>query len=46
MAEEERRAAILELALDGTGERIFGSGLRNPNGLGFEPRQPGPCGRP
>ena len=37
MAEEERRAAILELAPDGTGERIFASGLRNPNGLDFEP---------
>ena len=37
MAEEERRAAILELAPDGTGEQIFASGLRNPNGLDFEP---------
>ncbi len=37
MLEEERRAAILELAPDGTGERIFASGLRNPNGLDFEP---------
>jgi glucose/arabinose dehydrogenase len=35
--EEERRAAILELAPDGSGQRIVASGLRNPNGLDFEP---------
>lgn len=34
---EDRRAAILEINLDGTGERTFASGLRNPNGLAWEP---------
>jgi glucose/arabinose dehydrogenase len=37
MDEEERRAAILEINLDGSGERIFASGLRNPVGLDWEP---------
>lgn len=37
MALEERRAAILEINLDGSEERIFASGLRNPNGLAWEP---------
>lgn len=36
-AEEERRASILEIDPDGTNERIFASGLRNPVGLDFEP---------
>ena len=36
-AEEERRAAILEIAPDGSGERVYAGGLRNPNGLDFEP---------
>jgi hypothetical protein len=36
MAEEERRACILEIDPDG-GERIFASGLRNPVGLDWEP---------
>jgi glucose/arabinose dehydrogenase len=35
--EEIRRANILEINLDGSGERIFASGLRNPNGMGWEP---------
>ncbi|MCD9028361.1 sorbosone dehydrogenase family protein [Luteimonas sp. BDR2-5] len=35
---EERRAAILEIDPDGSNERIFASGLRNPNGIDFEPR--------
>jgi glucose/arabinose dehydrogenase len=35
--EEIRRAAILEINPDGSGERLFGSGLRNPNGMDFEP---------
>jgi glucose/arabinose dehydrogenase len=35
--EEERRAAILEINPDGSGERIFASGLRNPVGLDWEP---------
>jgi glucose/arabinose dehydrogenase len=34
---DRRRAAILELNPDGTGMRVFASGLRNPNGLGWEP---------
>jgi glucose/arabinose dehydrogenase len=37
MAEEERRAAILEVNPDGSGERIFASGLRNPVGMDWEP---------
>ena len=31
-----RRANILEMNLDGSGERIFASGLRNPNGMDWE----------
>ncbi|WP_279480919.1 sorbosone dehydrogenase family protein [Aureimonas sp. SK2] len=34
---EENRAAIHEINPDGSGHRIFASGLRNPNGLAFEP---------
>lgn len=34
---EVRRANILEVNPDGTGERIFASGLRNPVGMGWEP---------
>ncbi|AKJ06185.1 glucose/arabinose dehydrogenase [Archangium gephyra] len=34
---EVRRANVLELNPDGSGERIFASGLRNPVGLGFAP---------
>jgi glucose/arabinose dehydrogenase len=34
---DRRRAAILELNPDGTGMRVFASGLRNPNGLAWEP---------
>ncbi len=37
MENEIRRAAILEINPDGTGERIFASGLRNPVGLAWEP---------
>ncbi|WP_062206209.1 sorbosone dehydrogenase family protein [Aureimonas sp. AU12] len=37
LAEEEGRAAIHEINPDGTDHRIFASGLRNPNGLAFEP---------
>jgi glucose/arabinose dehydrogenase len=36
--EEPRRAAILEMNPDGTGERIYATGLRNPVGLGFNPK--------
>jgi glucose/arabinose dehydrogenase len=38
MGIEKRRADILEINPDGTGERIFASGLRNPNGMGWEPK--------
>lgn len=34
---EENRAAILEVSLPGGGTRIFASGLRNPNGLAWQP---------
>jgi glucose/arabinose dehydrogenase len=34
---DERRAAILEVNPDGSAMRVFASGLRNPNGLGWEP---------
>ena len=37
MENEIRRANILEINTDGTGERIFASGLRNPVGMDFEP---------
>lgn len=37
MENEVRRAAILEINPDGTGERIFASGLRNPVGIAWEP---------
>jgi glucose/arabinose dehydrogenase len=35
--EDCRRATILEFNPDGTGYRIFASGLRNPEGLAWEP---------
>ncbi|MEO7961034.1 MAG: sorbosone dehydrogenase family protein [Ginsengibacter sp.] len=34
---EIRRADILEINADGTGEKIYASGLRNPVGLGWAP---------
>ena len=34
---DERRAAIIEINPDGSGMRIFASGLRNPNGMDWEP---------
>jgi len=37
MEEEARRANILEINLDGSGERIYASGLRNPNGMDWQP---------
>ncbi len=37
MENEKRRAAILEINPDGTGERIFAEGIRNPVGLAWEP---------
>jgi glucose/arabinose dehydrogenase len=38
MAIEKRRADILEINPDGSGEKIYASGLRNPNGAGWEPK--------
>ena len=35
--EEKRRANILEINPDGSGERIYASGLRNPNGMDWQP---------
>ena len=37
MEHEVRRAAILEVSPDGTGERIYGAGLRNPVGMDWNP---------
>jgi glucose/arabinose dehydrogenase len=37
MDNEKRRANILEINPDGSGERIFASGLRNPVGLDWNP---------
>jgi glucose/arabinose dehydrogenase len=37
MENERRRACILEINPDGTGERVFASGLRNPQGMAFAP---------
>lgn len=38
MEHEARRAAILEVNLDGSGERVFASGIRNPVGMAVEPQ--------
>jgi glucose/arabinose dehydrogenase len=35
--EEPHRAAILEFNADGTGERVYASGIRNPSGKAFNP---------
>ncbi|HET8885173.1 MAG TPA: sorbosone dehydrogenase family protein [Salinimicrobium sp.] len=37
LQEEKRRAAILEINPDGTGEKIYASGLRNPVGMDWNP---------
>jgi glucose/arabinose dehydrogenase len=34
---ENRRALILEVNLDGSGEKVYASGLRNPVGMGWAP---------
>jgi len=34
---EKRRADILEINPDGSGERVYASGLRNPAGIDFQP---------
>jgi glucose/arabinose dehydrogenase len=36
-AKEPRRAAILEANADGSGMRVFATGLRNPNGMDWAP---------
>lgn len=38
MEHEVRRANILEINPDGTGERVYASGLRNPVGMDWEPQ--------
>jgi glucose/arabinose dehydrogenase len=38
MANEVRRADIIEVNVDGSGEKIYASGLRNPAGLYFQPQ--------
>jgi glucose/arabinose dehydrogenase len=38
MAEEEGRAAIWEIDVASGGKRLFATGLRNPNGMAWEPR--------
>jgi glucose/arabinose dehydrogenase len=38
MAAEENRAAILEVDIASRSSRVFASGLRNPNGLGWNPQ--------
>jgi glucose/arabinose dehydrogenase len=35
--EEKRRANILQINPDGTGEKVFASGLRNPVGMDWAP---------
>lgn len=37
MKEEERRANVLEINPDGSGERIYAAGLRNPVGMDWAP---------
>lgn len=37
LAQEERRAAIIEINPDGSGEKIYADGLRNPVGADFNP---------
>lgn len=37
MENEVRRADILEINPDGSGERVYASGLRNPVGMGIQP---------
>lgn len=38
MEHEVRRAAILEIDVDGSNERVYASGLRNPVGMDWEPQ--------
>ncbi len=38
LANEVRRADVLEINPDGTGERVYASGLRNPAGIDFQPQ--------
>ena len=41
MEHEVRRANILEINPDGTGERVYASGLRNPVGMAWQPTSTG-----
>ena len=41
MEHEVRRANILEINPDGTGERVYASGLRNPVGMDWQPTSTG-----
>lgn len=41
LANEVRRANILEINPDGSGERIYANGLRNPVGMDWNPAVPG-----
>jgi glucose/arabinose dehydrogenase len=38
MANEIRRADVLEINPDGSGERVYANGLRNPAGIDFQPQ--------
>jgi glucose/arabinose dehydrogenase len=38
LANETRRADVLEINPDGSGERVYASGLRNPAGIDFNPQ--------
>lgn len=38
MDEEKRRACILEINPDGSGEKVFATGLRNPVGMDWNPK--------
>ena len=38
MENDKGRANILEINPDGTGKRIYAAGIRNPNGLAYEPQ--------
>ena len=42
---EKDRAAILEIDPATGASRVFASGLRNPNGLAWQPANPARCGR-
>ena len=43
--DEHHRAAILEINPDGSGVRVFASGIRNPVGIAVQPAHAASCGR-